>query len=143
MKRITSLTVSVLAVGFFILLESCERNKVVLESDRVKEILVGTWKVQSVTVSAVDQTALYKNLTLSFTDTGFTTTNGANVWPASGTWSFTDDTAKTMLRSDGVTITITEATSTKLVLAFSWANKTIGPGRVESVSGAHVFTFSK
>jgi hypothetical protein len=138
-SNVLSLVVLIALVG----LVGCNKDTVQSETERVKGILKGSWKVQSVSVDGTDQTALYKNLTLSFTDTGFTTTNGANVWPASGTWSFTNDTGKSMLRSDGTTITITEATATKLVLAFNWANKTIGPGRVESVSGAHVFTFSK
>lgn len=143
MKKYISFVLSIVVFLALGTIASCKKDTVQSETDRVKEILKASWKVQTVSVDAVDQTTLYKNLTLSFTDAGYSTTNGANVWPASGTWSFTNDTAKGMLRSDGITITITEATSTKLVLALNWANKTIGPGRVESVSGAHVFTFTK
>ncbi len=57
-------------------------------------------------VDDVDHTVLYENLTLTFTDTHYTTTNGANVWPASGEWNFTDDSGTTILRSDGVIITV-------------------------------------
>lgn len=114
------------------------------ETDRVEAALrSGTWKVETVSVDDVDQTALYEHLTLTFTKTAYTTTNGANVWPASGGWNFTDDSATTILRDDGVVITVAEATTTKLVLSFDWATTTIGPGRTASTEGEHVFTFRK
>jgi hypothetical protein len=144
MKKITSIIYSLSIICILFLLVSCGEDATKSETDRVKEILgSGTWKVQNVSVSSTDQTALYKNLTLSFTDTNYTTANGANVWPATGTWAFTDDSAKAILRNDGTTITVSEATDTKLVLSFDWANTTIGSGRMESIKGAHVFTFGK
>src|SRR5882672_8968853 len=48
----------------------------------------GTWKLQTLTVDGVDQSASFPNMTLTFTDAGFTSTNGKDVWPAAGTWSF-------------------------------------------------------
>lgn len=114
------------------------------ENDRIKDMLrSGTWKVQTVLVDDVDHTALYEDLTLAFTGTHYTTTNGANVWPASGEWNFNDDSGTTMLRSDGVIITIATITTTNLVLTFDWPDTTIGSGRAESIQGAHVFTFGK
>jgi hypothetical protein len=144
MKNITFIF-SLTILSLLLLLASCGGDDAAqLETDRVKDILKSdTWKVQTVSVNDTEQTALYKSLTLTFTDANYTTTNGANIWPASGGWSFTDDTAKTILRSDGVSMAVSEATTTKLVLSFDWANTTIGPGRVESVKGAHVFTFGK
>lgn len=144
MKKI-SLLISITSLVAMLLLASCGGDdETQSETDRVRDILKsGTWKVQTVSVTNTDQTALYKNLTLTFTDANYTTTNGANVWPASGGWSFTDDTAKTISRSDGITIAVGEATTTKLVLSFDWGRTTIGPGRAESISGAHVFTFGK
>jgi hypothetical protein len=143
-KKIMTVLFSTSALCIFLTLASCGDDAAQSEADRVKDILKsGTWKVQTVSVDNTDQTLLYKNLTLTFTDANYTSTNGANVWPASGGWSFTDDTAKTILRSDGVSIAVGEATTTKLVLSFDWANTTIGPGRVESIKGAHVFTFGK
>lgn len=101
----------------------------------------GAWKMQTVAVDGVDQTTVYKNLVIVFSNAGFTATNGGFVWPASGTWKFTDDTAKTIERNDGLTITIDEATATKLVVKLTWTKTTIGPGRTASVSGLNVFTF--
>lgn len=143
-KQIVTIVFSSLALCLVLVLASCGDDAAQSETDRVKDILIsGTWKVQTVSVDNTDQTLLHKNLTLTFTGANYTTTNGANVWPASGGWSFTDDTAKTILRSDGVSMAVGEATPTKLVLSLQWNNTTIGPGRGESIAGPHVFTFGK
>jgi hypothetical protein len=114
------------------------------ETERIRELLTnGLWSIQSVRVDNTDQTTLYQNLSLAFSDGNFTAIAGGTVWPTSGTWSFTDDTAKTILRSDGVTITLEELTSDRLVLNLDWDVTTIGAGKSESIQGAHVFTFTK
>jgi hypothetical protein len=113
------------------------------ETDRVRGILKGAWKVQTVRVDDTDQTTRYKNLTLTFTDANYSTTDGAPVWPAAGGWTFTDETGKAILRSDDVIITVEEATASTLVLRFDWDTTTIGPGRIKSIQGEHVFTFEK
>lgn len=109
----------------------------------VNQLKANTWRINSVIVDATDQTALFNNMTLSFTATDYTTTNGKAVWPASGTWSFTDDTAKKIKRSDNLEITIVEITEATLKLSLTWATGTLGTGRVESVAGNHVFSFVK
>ena len=113
------------------------------ETDRIKAILKGTWQVQTVIVDDTDQTTLYENLTLTFTDANYSTTNGGKVWPASGGWTFTDETGRTILRSDDVIITVEEVTTNTLVLSFDWDTTTIGPGRSKSIQGTHLFTFEK
>jgi hypothetical protein len=111
--------------------------------DQIKaKMTAATWVIQSVTVDGVDKTDIYKNLTLKFTATTYTTTNGAPVWPASGTWSFTNETGTTVKRDDNTEITV-EATDTSLKLGLTWSQTTVGPGRTESVEGQHVFTFKK
>jgi hypothetical protein len=137
------LAVGILLMGI-ILIQSCKGDDPIPATEQVKEVLKsGAWKMQTVTVDGTDQTTVYKNLTLTFSDTGFNTTNGGMAWPASGTWKFTDDTAKAIERSDGLTITIDEATTTKLVLRLTWSKTTIGLGRTASVKGVNVFTFGK
>ncbi|MBX2895507.1 MAG: hypothetical protein KF763_08690 [Cyclobacteriaceae bacterium] len=103
----------------------------------------GTWALQTVSVSGVDQTAVYTGLTLRFTDTNFTATNGRVIWPALGTWQFSDDTGKIIQRNDGLLITIETATTSTLVLKLNWDETTLGSGRVSSVEGAHTFNFTK
>ncbi len=112
------------------------------EQEVVTEALVsGTWKVQSVTVDGADQSSIYTGLIINFTATGFSASNGSPVWPASASWSFTDDLAKTII-IDGLEISIVEASSVKLVLKLTWNKTTLGPGRVASLSGQNIFTFA-
>ena len=114
------------------------------KQDEVKAILTSpTWKMQSVTVDGTDKTSIYKDLSLKFSASGFTSTNGGAVWPASGTWSFTNTDATAVKRDDGLEVKLQEVTETSLKLALTWSKTTLGPGRIESVSGQHVFSFGK
>ena len=99
--------------------------------------------MSSVTVDGADKTSIYKDLKLTFTSTGFTSVNGGVVWPASGTWQFTDGTGKNITRGDGLQIAIDEASTSKLVLKLTWNQTTLGPGRVNSLMGVNVFSFGK
>ncbi|MBI1767753.1 MAG: hypothetical protein HYR67_05235 [Bacteroidetes bacterium] len=105
--------------------------------------LMGSWVLQSALVDNVDQTSTYQGLTLTFTATTYTSTNGKAVWPASGTWTFVSPNGKTIKRDDGLLIDIVEISSTKLKLSFIWANTTLGGGRESSVGGQNVFTLTK
>ncbi len=107
------------------------------------KLTAATWKVQNVMVGGIDKSSVYQGLNLKFTDAGFTSTNGAAVWPASGNWLFSDVNATAIIRNDGLTVTLQEVTDTSLKLALTWNKTTIGSGRVESVSGQHVFSFGK
>lgn len=114
------------------------------KQDQVKAILTASaWKVKTVSVNDTDKTSVYPNLGLSFTSTAFASTNGAAVWPASGTWTFTSADATAITRNDGLVVTLQEVTSTSLKLAITWNKNTIGSGRIESVSGQNVFSFGK
>lgn len=103
----------------------------------------GGWKAQSVLVDGVDDTSIYSNLKLSFSDTEFASTNGGSVWPTSGTWKFTDDSGQTIERGDGLLIGVDEITSNSLTLSLTWTETTLGPGRIKSTSGKHVFKLKK
>lgn len=114
------------------------------KQDEVQAILIsGNWRIQTVTVDGVDETDIYENLTLRFTATNYTSTNGLPVWPASGTWVFANDEATAFERNDGMLVEILEATSTSLKLGLAWDETTIGSGRASSVEGDHVFSFVK
>ena len=126
------------------LISSCEKKTEVSVADVVKaKLTASTWNLKSVDVSGKDQTSVYKGLTLAFTATSFTTTNGGTVWPVTGTWEFKTPDATAIVRDDKLEVTIQEVTETSLKLALTWSKNTFTSGRVEAVSGAHVFTFSK
>ncbi len=133
---------SVLVAFSILFLAACKSDDPQPEPVRILELLTAnTWTVEAVTVDEMDQTNLFTGLTLSFTNTTYSTTNGGAVWPASGTWEFADASAKTIVRDDGLQITISEVTSTSLRLALTWSTSTLGSGRTASVPGDHEFSF--
>lgn len=143
----TRLFFSVLAVVAISLLSNCSSSTdapALSKQDEVKALLTASaWKVNTVSVDGTDRTVTYKDLGLTFTNTSFTSVNGAAIWPASGTWTFTSTAATAFTRDDGLVVTLQEVTATSLKLALTWNKTTLGPGRAESVSGAHVFSFRK
>jgi hypothetical protein len=135
---------SLLMIAGVMLISSCEKKAEISVADVVKaKLTASTWNLKSVDVSGKDQTSVYKGLTLAFTATSFTTTNGGTVWPVTGTWEFKTPDATAIVRDDKLEVTIQEVTETSLKLALTWSKNTFTSGRVEAVSGAHVFTFSK
>lgn len=144
MKNFSIAAFSVAIIVMLLLIQSCkEVDPTPKATDQVSELLkANTWKMQSVLVDGVDKTSVYAGLTLSFTATNYTSTKGGAVWPATGTWSFADDTGKLINRNDGVLITVEEINATKLSLKLNWA-KTILGGRTTSVAGNHTFVFGK
>ena len=145
MKTIVKSIIGIMTLSGMLLLSHCGKKSdptpAVTEPQRVTSLLkTGTWKVQSVSVDGTDQSALFKNFTLSFTDAGFATVNGTAVWPASGTWKFVSDQTTSFTRDDGLVVTIQNVSSTQLIISLVWTKTTLGPGRVGSVKGTTVFT---
>jgi len=139
-----TLAFSIILVTAFTFLLGCKGSDDPTPKEiTTQQLIAPTWKLTSVLVDGVDKTSLFTNMTLKFTTTNYTATNGGVVWPASGTWTFTDDTAKKIKRNDNLEVTITELTETSLKLSLTWATGTIGSGRVSSVAGNHVFNFAK
>ena len=139
--RISFFSIAIIAA--IIQLSGCKEDAAISNQDEVKAKLTAaaTWKMQTVLVDGTDKSTVYKDLNIKFTDTGFTSTNGGVVWPATGTWSFTDADATAITRNDGLTVSLQEVTGTSLKLALSWSKTTFAPGRSGSVSGQHVFSF--
>lgn len=132
--------------SFLILVMACggSDEPSLTEKQKVEALLTSvTWRVQEVKIDGVVQTTSFTGLTLKFTASTFTTTNGAVVWPSRGTWSFIDETAKKINRSDGVEFTILNASESTLSIRFSWNKTTLGEGRLASVEGEHEFTFTR
>ncbi len=100
------------------------------------------WNLLSAQVDGSDKTSVYAGLTISFTDTGYSTTNGRSLWPPSGTWAFVDTDGKRIKREDGTEINV-EVTDTSLILSFTWTKNTLGKGRIVSISGQHILTFGR
>jgi hypothetical protein len=134
----------IFALFLFILtvtIDSCKKDLPnVLDVNR-QLLTTRTWEINTVTVDGVEKTAAFAGLTLSFQDGSYSTSHGTVVWPASGTWTFKDDSGSLILRNDNIEITITSITARQLVLELVWNKNTLGSGRVGSIAGKHVFTF--
>lgn len=144
MKSISIIVTAILCTGI-LFISSCggdgdpdpgtNQNK----QEEVTALLVGkTWKVQSVSVDGVDRSSMFTGMTIAFTNTGFTVTNAGPVWPATGTWTYTDAEANFIKRSDNLEVQVA-ATASTLTLTLTWTRTTLGPGKAESVAGKHVF----
>jgi hypothetical protein len=144
MKKITTVILLGMCLSGLLFMQSCKKDSPQPETERVKALLKSnTWKMQSVQVDNVDKTSVYAGFTLSFTDVNYSTTNGGGLWPATGTWTFVDDTGKKIKRNDNLEITLVEVTETSLKLSFNWSKTTLGPGRTSSVAGNHTFNMVK
>jgi hypothetical protein len=140
MKQIIGVLLSVLVS---IVLFSCDgKDTPIPATQRIAKILTtgGAWILEGATVDGVDQLSLYQGLSVSFSETSYTTTNGGIQWPASGTWKFTDGTATVVERNDGLLITLEDVSETRAVISFDWQNTTFDQGRTKSLGGKHQFT---
>jgi hypothetical protein len=124
--------------------QHCDKTTVKSEAEKVGDLLkANTWKIQSVQVDGVDQTKLFDGLTLSFGEGTYTAANGQQVWPASGTWKWVDNTGKSFTRQDNVVVSVASASATGLVLGLSWSQTSLVGGRANSIAGNHTFVFAK
>ena len=103
----------------------------------------GQWKIQSTSADGVDQSALFKNMTMSFDASGnLTTVNGGALWQASDQWTLTNG-ATGFTRKDGIVVQLQEVTTTSLKMSFAWSKSTLGPGRIGSIKGQQLFVMTK
>jgi len=126
---------------------SCKKDKdpKPSEQDVFLEQLSTNWKVNEARVDEVDVTDAFENLALSFTkEKTYSTTNSvAPIWPVSGTFTIEPGSAVnayTLLRNDGVLISIRSVSAARLELEFTIATPT---SRSKQVGGRYEFTFDK
>jgi hypothetical protein len=125
------------------------------ESEKYKNLLTaGKWSPSSATnwviVNGVDVSELFKDFTITFTATGYTTTGTTPVWPRTDTWKFKTEAsvkagvANIVIRnSDGSEVTIESLDDKTMKLSLLWNKETTEGGRSTSIIGKHEFTFSK
>jgi hypothetical protein len=128
-----------LACFMLTVLTNCNKGSDPSPQEKKFKQLKGVWELGTVMNDNVDVTSQYSGFTLTISSDGsFTSTNGHNAWPASGTLEFTDNGLNAWLRSDDITITLEEATSTTLKLSFTQSG--ISGGRVSGVTGEFEFS---
>ena len=145
-KYTTSLTISCamcLLIVSSILLSSCSESTPETAQNKALKLLTGTWHVTNVTIDGVTKNDLFTGFTLTFTPTSYSSSNGEPEWPTAGTWSFTDDTAQSIVRDDDTVVGITSLTDGNVTLTLPWDQIILGGGRTHSTSGDFVFEFSR
>ena len=96
-----------------------------------------------VTVEGVNAVELFKDFTITFTATGYTTTGTTPVWPRSGTWRFKDQSSTVLIReSDNKEVTIESINEITLRITLTWDETTYG-GKTTSLGGKHEFNLTK
>lgn len=142
---------AITAFIFFIVLFSfsgCDKSTSPSEKERTTQLLTGKWKPASADswamADGVNVSGLFNGFTLSFTETGYTTTGTSPVWPASDTWNFKDDSFTLIVRgADGLEIRLITLDSNNLKMGFVWNQTTHKNGRLHSIAGKHEFTLTR
>lgn len=163
MRWLIMVCLSGVVVAFVLTLSSCGGDdgtdptpEPTVGEQVLSNLVASQWKVKSVTVDGSDKSSSFPGLTITFTSSAttngkpssfsgsFTASNGEPVWPLSGNWTIPDIAVGSKLqRSDGIEIQLIEVTETSLKMSLPWSKNTLGPGRIESIKGQHVFTMGK
>lgn len=80
--------------------------------------------------------------TKTWGDRTYSTQNGQNVWPVSGTWDFESNSLTTLIRDDGVEMSLTIISDNEIVISFTYSEGSSG-GRYSGVSGDYEFNLKK
>ena len=139
MKSGISLSLAVLML--LLVLPGCKKDNPLTPNKETEKLLIEkSWTLNSVQIDGV-YSSLYAGLTLKFTTTNYSTTNGGALWPASGTWTFEGDMGDKILRDDGLQITIESISASQLIIVFTWTKTTSSGGRTASLKGGHRMVF--
>ncbi len=102
-------------------------------------LMAAAWNKAVVTVDGVDHSDLYANFTIRFNKGTYISFGGSPLWSSTGTWVFTDESAKFINLDGKMEIQINDLTESNLELAFQRTSTTFGSGRSKSISGRNVF----
>lgn len=135
--------ISILLIVALAFAVSCrhKKNDDPSPQDQQKTFLINggiAWKLGTVTKNGLDVTDQFDGFRLTIGDFTYTTVNAlASAWPASGSWSFTNEAGTLVTRNDGVEIQV-QVSTTSLKLTFMVTGLG-GGGRIDSVDGGYVF----
>lgn len=138
-------SISAIALVFMLALPSCHKKDELTAQEKTTAMLTSAaaWQSPLVTVDGVDYSDIYKDFTIKFDKSAYTTTSGAPIWVASGTWKFLNEEA-TLMQMDGTReVEINSISDTELELSFQWNENTFQPGRISSVKGKQKFKLRK
>ena len=147
-RKITSSIKSV-AVTFLVIamamLNGCKKNDPPSPQETVTAQLTSAtaWQSLVVTVDGVDRSDVYKDFSITFGKTTYTTQSGSPIWKASGTWAFANAEATKMKLDGNIDVEINFISTDILELSLQWNEDTFEPGRINSVKGKNKFKLKK
>jgi len=97
-----------------------------------------TWSAKTV---VVDNIAIegFDNFTLTVGDGTYSTTNGNGLWPASGSWSFSNSGITSITRDDAIVMSVNLIDDNNLEISFTYD---LSGGRVAGVNDNFVFSLT-
>ena len=102
--------------------------------------LQGTWTVERVVNDNQNVTSLYALFSLTIDGDLFQTGSGGNAWPASGSFTINRNDIDTIIRNDGVEVSIEEINANRLQLSFDKPNVS---SREQGITGNFIFNLIK
>lgn len=128
-------------VSCLVFLGSCSDDNDLIPSqqDLVFEALSGAWMLNNgagrMLLDGKDVSANFPQFSLSFDDGSYTTTNGGNLFDATGTWEWLDENAQQLKLSDGKEVTIDLLNEHRFTFKF-----TQGGARAAGLPGAYIIS---
>lgn len=125
--------------------QACDKDETPTAQQLVTEKLLAAaaWQAPVVTVDGVDRSDVYKDLSITFRESTFSTVAGAPIWPAEGPWHFIDDEATRIQISDKFEAELNSVDDEFLELSLTWESDTFESGRKTSVKGKHKIKLKK
>jgi len=84
----------------------------------------------------------FENFSLSFGDGTYTSQNGKNVWPGSGTWKFVAGSTEQVERDDGVVVIDLSISDGQLTLSLEIDEDVFSIGRAKTIASRFVFVLT-
>jgi len=114
------------------------------QAEALQKLSSGTWSVSSITRNGTDVTSDFAGFTISFTSSGFTTTNGTGAWEASGSWNWEDPQGASIRLDNGIIVQLVFSNNdATLTCSFTVPETIFNIGRTKALAGNFVFVLNK
>ena len=120
---------------------ACDNTKEVEKTAQEKftEQIIGNWTASAVTVDNVSLTG-FESFSLNLEDGTYTSTNSNGLWPAQGTWQYTDTGITSITRDDGVVMSVSLIDDKNLEISFTY---NLSGGRLTGVNDSFKFSLKR
>ena len=131
-----SFLLSLLAVGYI----GCKDDDQTLDEERdelINQLVNISWTPSSVMREGSDVIDDFSTFSLNIGEGTYSSQNGKNVWPESGTWTFVEGSSSQFLRDDDVVLDVS-ISGTTLTMSFS-IDENVFSGRSKIVDASYIF----